>query len=256
MAILEAHKSADVMADRIRAAVARLMTVRNDGGSFRVNVPVLFPSGSCCAIEVMPGQDEAFISDMGLGHFEAEFSGASEFYDAQARKASEQFGVGYDGFSIFALKVPIGRLEGGIAAIANASVRAASAAILRASEEKERRQNDVVYDRILQVFDPRLVAKEADIRGARDVWGAHNVVMFPNGQKAVFEFVSEHRNSISSKFFMFSDISGSDDPVSLNAVVRDREAMPASGAMLEDVGNVIEMTANDNVFKRYAQLVA
>ena len=242
------------MAAHIRESVSRLMTIRHEGEGFRVNVPVLFPSGSSCAVEVVAGKETAFVSDMGLGHFEAEFSGAAEYYDNQARKAAGQFGVGYDGFSIFAVQIPVGRLEGGIAAIANASVRAASAAIMKAAEEKDRRQNDAVYDRIVTIFEPKLVAKSAEIRGARDVWPAHNVVMFPNGERAIFEFVSTHRNSISSKFLMFSDLAGTDAPLALNAVVLRRDALPASGAMLEDVGNVIELAANDNVFEQYAHL--
>ena len=189
---------------------------------------------------------------MGLGHFEAEFGGASEYYDSQARQSAEHFGVGYDGFSIFAVEVPLARIEGGIAAIANASVRAASSSILKAAEEKDRRQNDIVYDRIARIFDPKIIAKSVEVRGARDVWSAHNVVMFPTGGRAVFEFVSAHRNSISSKFFMFSDLSSAGAAFALNAVVEKRSAMPASGAMLEDVGNVLEIAANDDIYRQYA----
>jgi hypothetical protein len=205
---------------------------------------------------VIPGKESAFVSDMGLGHYEAEFGGASEFYDNQARRAAEQFGVGYDGYSIFAVQVPLSRIEGGITAIANASVRAASAAILKSVEEKERRQNDEIYDRISRIFDVKIVSKTVEVQGARDVWPAHNVVMFPTGERAVFEFVSRHRNSISSKFLMFSDLASIGTSFALNAVVEKRSAMPASGAMLEDVGNVIELAANDDVYRQYAHLRA
>ncbi len=244
------------VATHIKKSVSRLMTIRRDGEGFRVSVPVLFPSGSGSSVEVVPGRETAFISDMGLGHFEAEFGGASEYYDTQARKVGEQFGVAYDGFSIFALRVPLDRIEGGIATIANASVRAASAAILRAAEDKDVRQNDAVYDRITQVFDRNSVSRTVEVTGARDTWSAHNVVIFPSGEKAIFEFVSRHRNSISSKFLMFSDLANSSEPLALNAVVEKLTAMPSSGGMLHDVGNVIELCATDDQFKRYAHLRA
>ena len=254
MAMSTLSNPSEDVAEHIRDSIARLMTIRREGEAFQVSVPVLFPSGSTGAVEVIPGKETAFISDMGLGHLEAEFGGAAEYYDAQARRASQQFGVGYDGYSIFVLRLPLDRIEGGIVAIANASVRAASAAIVKGAEEKDRRQNDEVYDRVARIFNAKIVSKVADLQGARDTWSAHNVVMFPNGERAVFEYVSAHRNSISSKFFMFSDLAQAPMPVALNAVVASRESMPASGAMLEDLGNVIELSANDDLFKRYAHL--
>jgi hypothetical protein len=232
------------------------MTTRHDGQGIRVSVPVLFPSGSGAAVEILAGGEQAFVSDIGLGHLEAEYGGASEYFDAQAKRAADQFGVSYDGYSIFALSVPLDRIEGGIAAIANASVRAASLAILRAVEDKDRRQNDVVYERITRVFDKKSVAKTMDLRGQRDHYSAHNVVLFPSGEKAVFEFVSPHRNSISNKFLMFSDLVDSEAPLALNAVIESRAAMPSVGAMLEDVGNFIELAANDNLYRQYAHLRA
>ena len=256
MAVFETSIQSTSVADRIRESVSRLMTIRHEGEGFRVSVPVLFPSGSGSAVEVIPGKDTAFVSDMGLGHFEAEFGGVSEHYDNQAKKAAEQFGVGYDGYGIFAIEVPLNRIEGGIAAIANASVRAASAALLRGAEEKDRRQNDEVYDKISRIFGQNMIAKSVEVQGVRDVWPAHNVVMFPTGERAVFEFVSAHRSSISSKFLMFSDLAGAGFPFALNAVVQKRASMPAAGAMLENVGNVVELAASDDIYRQYARLKA
>lgn len=243
------------MPARISDAISRLMTTREDGETFRVSVPVLYPSGSGCSVEITPNGDSVFVSDLGLGHFEAEFAGASEHYDKQAKRAAGRFGVSYDGYSVFALRIPLGRLEGAIAAISNASVQAAGLAIMKAIEDKERRSNDEVFDRVKGIFGASLVAKSADVRGQRDTWNAHNVVTFPTGQRAVFEFVTRHQGSISNKFFMFSDLSGAPGGLSLNAVTKDIGELGSRGAMLSDVSNLIELSAANDRFEHYARQV-
>ena len=79
-------------------------------------------------------------------------------------------------------------------------------AILSASEEKERRDNAELYERVREFFGDRAVAKREELGGREAKWAAHNVVTLPNRRKAVFEFVTAHTNSISSKYMMFSDL--------------------------------------------------
>ncbi|MDG4892729.1 hypothetical protein P9272_03920 [Mesorhizobium sp. WSM4976] len=220
----------------------------------RVSMPVLYPSGSGCTVEIGFSADKVFVSDMAAGHTEAYLAGATDYYDHQAKRAAERFGIGYDGHSIFVLWAPIDRVEGAITAVANASVQAASLAVLKAEEDRERRRNDEVYERVRQIFGAPSVAKIVQLEGRRAVWPAHNVVTLSQGKRAVFEFVSMHANSIANKYMMFSDVAARDEGIALNAVVRSLATLGVKGGMLSDVANVIELTASNDDFLRYARV--
>jgi hypothetical protein len=86
--------------DKIEEAAAGLIAVRANGDRARISLPLLYPSGSGSAVEVMVNGDNCFVSDFGFGAMEAEMYGAESFYESNARKAANRFGVGFDGMSI------------------------------------------------------------------------------------------------------------------------------------------------------------
>lgn len=235
--------------DRLDKAVSRLMAIRIDGDRVRVSVPVLYPSGASGAVEIIVNGDNCFVSDLALGQAEAEMSGAVTFYDHCARKSAERFGVGYDGLSIFAVWASIDKIESAIMAVSNASVAAASGAIFRAIDEKEKQKNDELYEKIRKLFGPyNDVARQQEVLGRDAAWPAHNVVTLPNKTKVVFEFVSESQNSIASKYMMFSDLVRVEGHYSLNSVVRSVQRIGKKGAMLADVSHVMQLEASNDEF--------
>ncbi len=54
---------------------------------------------------------------------------------------------------------------------------------------------------------------------------------------------------------MFSDLYKSGAGMSLNSVVRKLDALGEKGSMLGDVSHIVELTANDNEFRRLASAV-
>jgi hypothetical protein len=245
--------SSKAIEGRLKQAVARLMTVRVDGERARLTVPVLYPSGSGCAVEIMTSGDKCFVSDLGFGHMEAEMQGADAYYGVCAKSASERFGVGFDGLSVFTTWASFDKIEGAIAGVANASVQAAATAIFRAVEEKDKQKNTELFERVKEIFGAPSVARSADLKGRDAVWQAHNIVLLSDHRRAVFEFVSENTNSISSKFLMFSDLSKRKDEFSLNSVVRSVEKLGRKGAMLADVSNILSVSDPAAEFIRYAK---
>lgn len=241
------------LTERLDRAVSRLMAVRVDGDRVRVSVPVLYPSGSSSAVEIVINGEQCFVSDLGLGQTEAEMNGASNFYDHAARKSVERFGVGYDGLSVFAIWASLDKIESAILAVSNASVAAAAGAIYSAIDEKEKHKNDELFERVRhifshsQIFGHSDVSKQQEIIGRDAVWPAHNVVTLPNNRKVIFEFVSESQNSIAAKFMMFSDLARV-EKYSLNSVVRSIEKIGKKGAMLADVSHVMQLEAGDNEY--------
>jgi hypothetical protein len=53
---------------------------------------------------------------------------------------------------------------------------------------------------------------------------------------------------------MFSDVAARDEGIALNAVVRSLATLGVKGGMLSDVANVIELTASNDDFLRYARV--
>lgn len=239
--------------DRIDLALANLICAQPDGDRMRIALPVLYPSGSGSAVEVMINGDKCFVSDFGFGQLEAEMHGADDFYNDSAKKAAERFSVSFDGSNVFAIWASMAKLESAIAAVANASVQAATLSIMKALEEKEKQVNNELFEKIKIIFGAKSVARNQEIIGRDSTWKAHNVVSLSNEKRAIFEFVGEHQNSIANKFMMFSDLSKVENGYSLNSVVRNTTSMREKKAMLADVSNVLEFNAGSEEFLRYAK---
>lgn len=243
----------EITGKRVREALARISAVRDLDGRTVIEVPVMYPSGAIAVVDIERNGDQYWVSDMGRGHVECEMSGAQTFYGAIARRVAEDFGIGFDGDAMFALWVASARLEAAIVCVANASNKASSEAIRVASEAKSRAQSERVFDRIKMLFGEKAVTRSVDIAGRHAHWEAHNVVLFPDRHRAVFEYMTSHQNSVSAKFLMFSDIKSADESISLNAVISDINSLDEKGYMISDVGNIIQLSASDEQIKMYAR---
>ena len=239
--------------ERVREALSRVAAVRGLDGRIVVDVPVMYPSGATAVVEVERNVDRYWVSDMGHGRIETEFVAAQDYFSAAARRAASDYGVEFDGNAIFALWVPSARLEAAIVCVANASNRACSDAIRVASEAKGRRENDRIFQRIQKVFGPEHVTRSLDVAGRHAHWEAHNVVVFSDRRRAVFEAMTSHPNSVSSRFLMFSDIKSADEEISLNAVVRDLSSLDEKAQIIGNVANIVGIDATDEELMRFAK---
>lgn len=237
---------------RIERAIARLMPLTGSGDRAKIAVPILYPSGSSAAVEIMLNGGKCFVSDLGLGQMEAEMNGADIYYDASARRAAANYHVAYDGLSIFATWASLENIESAILGVSNASVFAATNAIHKAVEEKDRKRNDAVYEKVARLFGPHQVVRHTDVIGENATWEAHNVVTFPRGKLGVFEFVSANQNSVASKYMMFSDLSKLEDRYVLTSVVSSITSIGGKAAMLQDVSEILQIDAADADFLRRA----
>jgi hypothetical protein len=237
---------------RVDEALRRIASVREVAGQFVVNVPVRYPSGAMAVVSVEENNGKCWVSDLGHGLMEAEFQGSQEYYIRTARDVALAFGVEFDGHSIFALQVPMSRLESAIVCVANASNQAAQDAVRLASEAQSQKKSDQIFERISVIFGPTVVAKTRLVDGRHVQWEAHNVVALPNGRTAIFEYMTAHANSVSSKFLMFSDIRMMDQKMSLNVVVQNARNLDAKSQMIGDVANIVEVSAADQDFIQFA----
>lgn len=237
---------------RVSVALARIARCRDSGERILVDLPILYPSGSSAVVEVEQNGDKVWISDMGLGHIEADLMNATDSYKKLAAQKAKEFGVEYDGHTLFALWVPISRIEAAIICVANASTQAAAEAIRKACETSIRSQDEAFFERVTSLFGKKYVARTAEVAGKRMSWEAHNVVDFPDGKRAIFEPMSKSANSISSKFLMLSDIKATHSNISLNVIVPDIVNLDAKAQMVADLANILPIDAPDKTLKQFA----
>jgi len=236
---------------RVTDALHRIARWRDVGGRVMIDLPLRYPSGSMVVVEVEQNRENVWVSDIGHGKVEAEMRGAEDQYGIIAAKIARDLGVDYDGDAIFALWVPVGRIEAAIICVANASQSAANEAIRLASEAKSRKQDDMLFDRIVGVFGRKQVERTGEVSGLRASWQAHNIVMLPHGKRAIFEYMSKYPVAVSSKFIMLSDIRSAQSDIALNVVVPDLQ-LDAKAQMIGDVANIIPVDAEAETFKQYA----
>ena len=79
------------------------------------------------------------------------------------------------------------------------------------------------------------------------------MIMLPNRRRAIFEYMTNHTNSVSNKFMMFSDIRAADSSISLNTVVRSLDDLGEKAQMVGDVANIVPLKASDEQFRHFAE---
>lgn len=233
---------------KVESALRSVFNPRDVDGVVTLSVPVQYPSGSLASIEVAGGLETVWISDRGMGFFEAENMGADLSYGRFAQAEADQRGISFDGRSVFALKLPVNQLAAGIIAVANGSAAAAVATIRYEQEKKLQEGNRKVYEKVKQAFPEADVTHQLEVDGARTSWVVHNVVRIKN-RTGIFEPATNHPASVSSKFLMFSDLSARQS-ISLNVVVRNPKELDARGQMLRDVAQIISVDAPVEIYRK------
>jgi hypothetical protein len=237
----------------VRDALAHVAAPRESDGRIVIDLPVMYPSGAMASVHADLNDDKVLVSDMGQGLAEAELRAADGFYAGAASRIADEFSVTFDGYAIFAHRVPLGRIEAAIACVANASCRAAAEAVRRATEARARNHNGRVFERVSRVFGADAVARTAEVAGRHVNWEAHNVIHLPGGRLAVFESMTDTITSISNKFMMFSDIRAADAAISLNSVVADLETFDERAQLIADIAHIVPLNASDDTFRRFAE---
>lgn len=234
---------------RIRDAVARISSLRIDDEMARLSLASSYPSGSLVTVELSAHKSgKWFVSDGGMGHFEASMLGVGDIYSRTAKVIADDRGLRFDGQNIFVVEIEDFQLEAGIIAIGDASRTAAERAIERGATIANKFLNDELRHRLVQIFGKSNVAFEVEIDGAHSSWRVDNYVQIHGTKAAIYEAVTNHQNSISSKYLMFSDLHRTSS-YSLNSIVETRKNLSDKAVLLADVSRVIEINSADDRYK-------
>jgi hypothetical protein len=224
-------------------AVAReiVATDHRTSGSF-IRTPLMYPGGTTVVVRIEEGDNRFFVSDIGLGHQEAELMGAGSMYARPARVIAEEAGVRFDNQAFFVLEASRDQLPGAVVTIANCSqqavMRAADALAEKTFEDRKTR----LYEKLVSVFDAKTVKKNAEVVGASTQhWPVAALVTLPGVRPTIFEPVTKHPNSIAHASMKFGDIAllKNDAPQRV-AVVHNKKELGTLLTVLSRSANVID----------------
>ena len=87
-----AIKIDEKFASVVDAVAKEIVTTEHFGSASLIKVPLMYPSGATAVVQITHAQGRFFVTDMGMGHQEAEMIGASILYNNSAKPLAEHFG--------------------------------------------------------------------------------------------------------------------------------------------------------------------
>jgi hypothetical protein len=228
--------------DVIEAVAREIVAIDHRASGSFIRTPLMYAGGTTVVVRIEEGDDRFFVSDIGLGHQEAELMGAGSMYAKPARVIAEEAGVRFDNQAFFVLEASRDQLPGAVVTIANCSqqavMRAADALAEKTFEDRKTR----LYDKLVGVFDAKAVRKNVEVVGASTQhWPVAAIVTLPGLRPTIFEPVTKHPNSIAHASMKFSDIAllRNDAPQRV-AVVHDKKELGTLLTVLSRSANVID----------------
>ncbi len=238
MSTADIQKFNHLVDDVAREIVA---TEHRVGGSF-IRTPLMYPSGSTVVVRIEHGDNRFFVSDYGYGFQEAELMGAGLMYSKPAHAIALEAGVKFDNQAFFLLEASREQLAGAVVTIANCSQHAAMRAADALAEKTFEDRKTRLYERLIQVFEPKIVSKNVEIVGASNQkWQFATVVRLPNTRPTIFEPVTKHPNSVANASMKFGDIALLKDHAPQRvAVVHNKKELGTLLTVLSRSANVID----------------
>ncbi len=248
----EDHRS-ETFKKIVNELAREMVTAEHREGASFVKTPILYPSGTTVVVKIDEGQNEFFVSDMGLGFQEADMMGGSRIYPRYGRQIAETNGIGFDNHSFFVIRASKEQLAGAVMAVANCSQQAAAIVSQRVSKERANDAAEELLERLLRIFKPEQVEQKPEIFGASDT--PYEFTAIVRNTKAslptIFEPVINHPNSIATVVMKFNDVARLELPPHRVAVTHDKDRFGTFLGVLSQTADVI----NDNVPDRtYRQL--
>lgn len=239
----------DRVSQSIQEALSRLGSVEHFRAGSIVSLPVLYPSGSAVALEIVPNGDRCLVSDRGGGAQEAELFGASRYFKREATRVAENAGIRFDGRDMFVADVSLGRLRGAMIVVANCSAEATNAAALRLSDRAERDTQDILYDRLSRLYKTRDVQRDPELSGETHKWRVSIAVIGGDRVPALFEPVSGAYISAVGTVAKFNDFASLALPPDRFSVMKSRDDLGSFyGLVARASTKLLPISASDRTF--------
>lgn len=243
-------KSSLTIGDEVASALA---ASSQDGSSFVVTTPMLYPSGTHVSIRLDGDGRHFFVSDDGGGFLEADHMGASSMYARIGSRLATDLGMQFSDNCFYEIGVSRDQLVIAVIAIANASKQALDQTALKIGDQDYRFDDDELIDRLVSIFGEPKVQRKPELLGASNRCWRFAASVDAQGHKTVFDLVKPSFQSIMPAVAKFRDISDLNDAPQRVAVLSDRKAFDAADYnLLSRSAKIIDFVAKDDIYRRAA----
>jgi hypothetical protein len=236
--------------------VARALAVATHTaeGSF-IKMPLMYPGGSAVVVMIAEAPGGRYlVSDMGLGHDEADLMCATSTFAHVAPRVAERSGVAFDHRAFFVVEVTRDQLVGAVSTIAGCSQEAVQITSLKIAEAKTNDAADRLYTRLAHLFTPARVARDAEVLGASNTPWHVTALVTVDGRPAVYDPVSSHHTAIAAAVTKYFDLAQLDTPPHRIAVVKSKAALGTRLGVISGAARVVEDSAPDSTLERLARV--
>ena len=247
-------KEADSQFQAIIEDVARkiVATSHAKDDSF-ITTPLLYPSGSSVVVQVYGTYPRYFITDLGLGHEEAEMMGAESIYMRQAQPIALAAGVRFDNQAFFVLEATEAQLPGAVVTVANCSQEAVNLTLYRQSEQRDPAAANLLIERLIKIFEQTTVTIGADVTGASQTKWKVAALVHAARRSTIFEPVNKHPTSIVYAATKFHDFARLEKAPGRVAIVKSKQELGTYLGVLSQAADVIEDSSPDQTIRELAK---
>lgn len=236
-------------------AVRSLVSTSFVQGRFRIEMPVILPSGSAVTVTVWPeGSGETFlVTDDGASLFEVTSGAFSErHFGRVAKERCERYGAIFDGSAMLYLRVSSGRLRGAILAMANLMREVVDETIHRSINQKARQIDLELWDKLERAFSGYNVERRAHLLGESTASHEFSAVVKAETGLIAFDTFSAQGNSVNSIYVKMADIGRSDTPPKGIAVTTRMSDIGPKLNLINSVAQVVEIGIGPDELHRLA----
>jgi len=236
-------------------AVRSLVSASFVQGRFRVDMPVIMPSGSATTVTVWPegSGDTYMVTDDGASLFEITTGAFNErLFSRVAKERCERYGAIFDGHAMLYLRVSSGRLRGAIVAMANLMKEVVDETIRRSINQKARQIDLELWDKLERTFGGHTVERRAHLLGESTASHEFSAVVKTDRGLIAFDAFSAQGNSINSVYVKMADIGRGDAPPKGIAVTNRMSDIGPKLNLINSVAQVIEVGIETDALQRLA----
>jgi hypothetical protein len=239
----------------IDEAASQLVTTTHEQTSSFLRLLLLYPSGANVVVRVEANDTRYFVSDAGFGAHEADMMGASLIYARHGRPIAESAGIKFDNQAFFVTEASKDQLVGAVVTVAGCSQEATYRASDALAEKSFEDAKDRLYQRVIKVFDPRSVTKDASISGssATKYHVAALVRPYAGHGAILFDPVTKHHSSVAHASMKFQDIARMREAPVRVAVVHRKAEFGTLLGVLSQSANVVDDDVPDDTFLHLAK---
>jgi len=224
-------------------------------GRFRVEMPLMMPSGSVTTVTIWPeGSGESFlVTDDGASLFEVTSGAFNEALFARvARERCERYGAIFDGGAMLYLRVSPGRLRGAIIAMANLMKEVVDETIQRSVNQKARQIDLELWEKLELGFKGYKVDRRVQLIGESTAAHEFSAALQTERGLVVFDTFNGHGTSISSLYLKMADMGRSEIPPKSFAVTRRMTDIGPKLNLITAVAQVVEIDIQPEDLRRLA----